>query len=103
MINSICVENGRIFIEGKETIDPLLIGYAIIDAIENGFEVKVSKETFQRFDTKEIVYLIHDIEQLPRMITSINVTEENVMYEVISGTQVSTHFSFELSKTKTVY
>ncbi|RKS00427.1 hypothetical protein [Flavobacterium sp. 102] len=27
--------NNRIFIEGKETIDPVLIGYAVLDAVEN--------------------------------------------------------------------
>ena len=28
------IVNGRVFIEGKETIDPTLIGYAIIDFAE---------------------------------------------------------------------
>lgn len=30
------VDNGRIFVEGKETTDPTLIGYALIDAVEQG-------------------------------------------------------------------
>jgi len=34
--------NGRIFIEGKETVDPVLIGYAILDLVENSksFQIK---------------------------------------------------------------
>lgn len=29
------IVNGRVFVEGKETIDPTLIGYAILDFAEN--------------------------------------------------------------------
>jgi hypothetical protein len=29
------IVNGRIFINGKETIDPVLIGYAMIDFVES--------------------------------------------------------------------
>ncbi len=29
------IVNGRVFVEGKETIDPTLIGYAIIDFAES--------------------------------------------------------------------
>lgn len=29
------IANGRVFVEGKETVDPLLIGYAVLDAIES--------------------------------------------------------------------
>ena len=29
------IKDGRIFVEGKETVNPELIGWAIIDAAEN--------------------------------------------------------------------
>ncbi|GIZ08362.1 hypothetical protein [Flavobacterium sp. UMI-01] len=29
------IDNGRIFLDGKETIDPVLIGYAVLDYAEN--------------------------------------------------------------------
>lgn len=29
------IENNRIFIDGKETIDPVLIGYALLDFAES--------------------------------------------------------------------
>jgi len=28
------IVNGRVFVEGKETVDPTLIGYAVIDFAE---------------------------------------------------------------------
>jgi len=31
---SIEVVNGRVFVEGKETVDPALIGYAVLDMAE---------------------------------------------------------------------
>jgi hypothetical protein len=37
------IVNGRVFVEGKETIDPTLIGYAMLDfaeSIENDFSLK---------------------------------------------------------------
>jgi hypothetical protein len=55
------------------------------------------------FSIEDIVYLKHDIEQKPRMIHAIVITKYNVMYECISGTEVSTHYSFELSNQKRVY
>jgi hypothetical protein len=33
---SIEIVNGRVFVEGKETVDPAFIGYAVLDAAENG-------------------------------------------------------------------
>ena len=48
MIKSICVENGRIFIDGKETVDPLMIGYSVLDALENGFDLSFFKKSHQQ-------------------------------------------------------
>lgn len=30
------IVNGRIIVEGRETINPEMIGYAVLDAVENG-------------------------------------------------------------------
>ena len=41
------IVNGRIFVNGKETVDPTLIGYAIIDfaeSQENDFRKIILKE-----------------------------------------------------------
>jgi hypothetical protein len=55
------------------------------------------------FEIKEIVYLRHDMEQLPRMITGIIWDGHKIMYEMISGVEVSQHYEFEVSKIKTIY
>ena len=55
------------------------------------------------FNIEDIVFLKHDVEQKPRMIYAITITKSDIMYELISGTEVSTHYSFELSKDKVIY
>lgn len=55
------------------------------------------------FTFDEILYLKHDIDQKPRMVLNIIIGKQGVMYEVISGMEVSIHFGSELSKEKTVF
>jgi hypothetical protein len=55
------------------------------------------------FNIEDIVYLKHDVSQLPRMVTAFVIDKYCVMYEVSSGTEVSKHFGYELSKQKTIY
>jgi len=55
------------------------------------------------FKFDEILYLRHDVDQKPRMVLNIIIGKQGVMYEVISGTEVSIHFGSELSKEKTVF
>lgn len=102
----IVIENGKIFIESRETLNPTEIGYAIIDAIQDGCKISIEKPEHDFdfiFKNKDIVYLVHDEEQLPRMILSNIIEDSCVKYELISGTTVSIHSGFELTKTKMVY
>lgn len=46
------------------------------------------------YNIEDIVYLKHDIMQLPRMVTTIVWDGHKVMYEVISGQDVSQHYEF---------
>lgn len=55
------------------------------------------------FNIEDILYLKHDIEQLPRMVSAVIWDGHKVMYECISGTQASQHYEFELSTVKTIY
>ena len=55
------------------------------------------------FNIEDIIYLKHDIEQLPRMVVEIRIQKECIIYEVQSGTEISSHHSFEMSKTKVVW
>lgn len=43
------ISNGRVFVEGKETVDPVLIGYAVLDAIESETVefITISKEVYR--------------------------------------------------------
>lgn len=55
------------------------------------------------FNIEDIVYLEHDIEQLPRMVTAIIWDGHKIMYEVISGVSVLRHYQYEISNIKTIY
>lgn len=55
------------------------------------------------FNVSEVVYVKHDIDQLPRMITGIIIRMDSVCYELSSGTNISNHFGYELTKEKTIY
>lgn len=55
------------------------------------------------FNIEDIVYLKHDIEQKPRIVYAITISKTELMYELISGTEVSTHYGFELSTDKIIY
>lgn len=103
MSQPLIIDSGRVFIDGKETVDVNLIGYTILDAVENGYSVEITKKTNELYNNNEIVFLVHDEEQKPRMILSTIIINESVMYELISGTEVSNHFSHELSRIKQVF
>lgn len=42
------IVNGRVFVEGKETVDPTLIGYAVLDAAENGYIVICGEDQIKK-------------------------------------------------------
>ena len=55
------------------------------------------------FNIEDIVYLKHDVDQKNRMVNAIIITKNDIMYELISGTEVSNHFGYELSYDKKIY
>ena len=55
------------------------------------------------YNIEDIIYLKHDIEQLPRMVTAIIWDGHKVMYEVICAESVSQHYQYEISNIKTIY
>ena len=55
------------------------------------------------FNIEDVVYLKHDIEQLPRMIIEIHIRKYDVIYLVQSGLDTSPHHDFEFSKEKTIH
>lgn len=44
------IENGRVFLDGKETVDPVLIGYAVLDYAENlNIELSTLKQKYHDY------------------------------------------------------
>lgn len=54
------------------------------------------------FNIRDVVYLKHDIDQKKRFITAIVIQESGVLYECISGIEISNHYGWELSTEKDV-
>ena len=56
-----------------------------------------------KYDIGNIVYLVTDTDQSPRMITAITVCRNaELVYELYCGTVSSRHYDFEMSTEKTV-
>lgn len=50
-----------------------------------------------QFQPGQTVYLLTDIESLPRMCTGYKVTSDSITYELSCGTVVSWHYNYEIS------
>lgn len=56
-----------------------------------------------KYDLKQLVYLAHDPEQQPRMVTEITIiTPKLLRYQVSCGSEHSDHYEHELSAVKDV-
>ncbi len=99
-MESLVIEQGRIFIEGVETLDPMLIGYAIIDLVQDGKILFVENSIEEVFSEKDMVFVKHDQHQSPRMIIGIEISNDSVVYNCMSGTELSNHYAYELTKEK---
>lgn len=54
------------------------------------------------FEIKDVVFLKTDKEQLERIVYSIDITENTVMYWIVQGTTASKHYGFEMSNNKII-
>ena len=52
------------------------------------------------FTIGETVYLVTDIEQLPRLVYCIEVYRSEILYRVVCGSHSDAHYDFELSREK---
>ncbi|MGQ0740199.1 MAG: hypothetical protein ACT4OJ_14200 [Bacteroidota bacterium] len=51
-----------------------------------------------KYDIKQHVYLVHDTEQLQRMVTGIQViTPKLICYQLSCGSEQSDHYEYEIS------
>lgn len=53
-----------------------------------------------KYEIRQTVYLKTDEEQLPRIITAIQVNPDGLKYAVINGIDETWHYEFELSLEK---
>ncbi len=54
-------------------------------------------EIDNKFDIEQIVYLKTDIEQLPRIVRSMQVHKHRIAYQLYAGTNESWHEDFEIT------
>lgn len=53
-----------------------------------------------KFNLEEIVFLITDSEQLPRIVTGIQIYKNGVLYRLANGTNESWHYDYEMGTDK---
>tara|TARA_R110002126_G_scaffold26344_2_gene89120 strand:- start:755 stop:1093 length:339 start_codon:yes stop_codon:yes gene_type:complete len=69
------IEKGRVFVGGKETIDPVLIGYAILDYAENcNVDLSILKEKYHKYIKDRNHRKTFERENLIDLIVSKNIT-----------------------------
>jgi hypothetical protein len=54
------------------------------------------------FELGQFVYLKTDVEQKRRIVTAIIIRPSDVLYELACGTEVSSHYNFEISDTSDI-
>lgn len=55
-----------------------------------------------KFNIGQVVYLIHDAEQSPKLVTCIKITPNGLLYEVAFGSETLECYDMELTETKDV-
>lgn len=56
-----------------------------------------------KFNIGDTVYLVTDIDQLPRLVIAMKIWKEGeVMYELIQGVQSSLHYAFEITTERNI-
>lgn len=55
-----------------------------------------------KFDIKQIVYLTTDTEQRARIVTGFSISDTGIGYELSCGSNVSTHYDYEISEEKNI-
>jgi uncharacterized protein (UPF0303 family) len=51
-----------------------------------------------KFNIGQIVYVITDKEQEPRIVVAIEISNKDLLYKVCHGVSTSEHYDFELSE-----
>jgi hypothetical protein len=62
----------------------------------------MSRVINNKYAIGDIVYLVTDMEQIPRMVYCFLVYENSIVYRLCAGTTTSEHYDFEISPDKVV-
>ena len=69
------IKSGRVFVEGKETVDPVLIGYAVLDYAENSnVDLSKIKEKYHAYIKERNHRKTFERETLIDLMVSKNIT-----------------------------
>lgn len=69
------IEKGRVFVDGKETVDPVLIGYAVLDYAENPHvDLSEIKEKYHTYIKNRKHRKTYERETLIDLMVSKNIT-----------------------------
>ena len=52
------------------------------------------------FELENLVFFITDSDQLPRIVTAIQISSNGLLYRLACGTTESWHFSYEIASNK---
>src|SRR5690606_29246249 len=67
-----------------------------------GLFIQVYDENCTKYDLGEMVFLKHDPDQNERMITSIEVTPQGIIYYLSCGVSETKHYEMELTLDKDI-
>lgn len=60
----------------------------------------MSRVIDNKYEIGDIVYLVTDIEQVPRMVYCFVVYQNEIIYKLCAGIAMSEHYGFEISPEK---
>ena len=73
-----------------------------MNGIKNKITYDKTMKINNKFELRQVVYLKTDVDQSPRLVTSIRIDSTGLIYQISCGTQTSDHFDFEISEIKNI-
>lgn len=57
-------------------------------------------EINNKYKIEDVVFLITDENQLPRIVTAIQISQYELIYKLVGGTSESWHYDYEIATNK---
>lgn len=82
MKSPLSIQNGRVFVNGKETVDPVLIGYAVLDIAENSENIAENrKETIQDYIKRNKLRKTYERKILTDFVCKMDVFSSEILIQ----------------------